>query len=624
MSIDKIKNIGLDKLVTQVYDFDSLTTDELMCKFAQKINIIIEHFKYLDDRCYNSDKNMELKLQYLLGQGLEEQVAKRLLELINNGTLGNLINQTLLKDINDKVDNIQKQADIPTYNLKHITEEMGISEGIQHVFDLVNETGTGRILLDRVYEIDKPLILERTNTNTNTSIEIYGGGCIKKSSNFVGDRLLLIKIGYHDEDNIIFNNISFDGVDSTVNGVDTFDLSLAYNLECSDKAQHNESKFVKFNDCSFNNCYCGVRLSSLSWVFNSCLFEFNKYGLYLDCSANANSFFGCSIRRNTVGVKIKQFDSTIGTISNSFYNCTIESNKNLGVISKQSQHTKLIGCYFENNGTNIDSNFEKQKDNKSCHILLNDAGGAGGHTIDSFFNTADYNISGVFLNSLVKNSGKIEIELATDVNFINQYLDDITFKGYGAYISSFILNGEKYKSTSDTKIIYKENEVPQLYLYKKAKDYSLKKTSNITTNSCNLCNITIDAISNGFIDFNAILLGRTTTGNNVSTGLITGKIGLIKATNGTDNYTACVSGLKFINCDGAPSGGSGNTQKLFTDGVNISVTNELNTVSLTLNGIDTTAMANWGSITKIDINVFATYSGLAAPKESSFEVITLS
>lgn len=107
MSIDKIRNIGLDKLVTQVYDFDSLTTDELMCKFAQKINIIIEHLKYVDDRCYNSDKALELKLQYLLDQGLEEQVAKRLLELINNGTLGKLINETLLKDINDKVDNFK-------------------------------------------------------------------------------------------------------------------------------------------------------------------------------------------------------------------------------------------------------------------------------------------------------------------------------------------------------------------------------------------------------------------------------------------------------------------------------------------------------------------------------------
>lgn len=107
MSINKIRNIGLDKLVTQVYDFDSLTTDELMCKFAQKINIIIEHFNYLDKEFQDNNENIKLKLDYLLDQGLEEQVAKRLLELINNGTLGKLINETLLKDINEKLDSIE-------------------------------------------------------------------------------------------------------------------------------------------------------------------------------------------------------------------------------------------------------------------------------------------------------------------------------------------------------------------------------------------------------------------------------------------------------------------------------------------------------------------------------------
>lgn len=112
MSIDKIRNIGLDKLVTQVYDFDSLTTDELMCKFAQKINIIIEHFNYLDKQCQNNNENIKLKLDYLLGQGLEEQVAKRLLELINNGTLGKLINETLLKDINEKLETKADQNEV--------------------------------------------------------------------------------------------------------------------------------------------------------------------------------------------------------------------------------------------------------------------------------------------------------------------------------------------------------------------------------------------------------------------------------------------------------------------------------------------------------------------------------
>lgn len=110
MSIDKIRNIGLDKLVTQVYDFDSLTTDELMCKFAQKINIIIEHFNYLDKHCQNNNEALNLKLEYLLGQGLEEEVAKRLLELINNGTLEKLINENLLNNINNNFDNFKVEV----------------------------------------------------------------------------------------------------------------------------------------------------------------------------------------------------------------------------------------------------------------------------------------------------------------------------------------------------------------------------------------------------------------------------------------------------------------------------------------------------------------------------------
>lgn len=164
MSIDKIRNIGLDKLITQVYDFDSLTTDELLCKFAQKINIIIEHLKYIDDRCYNSYKAMEEKLQYLLGQGLEEQVAKRLLELINNGTLEALINQTLLKNINDKVDNFKLEFNEHLDNKAiYVTPEMfgGKGDGItDDTQSFIQALETGKILelkQEKVYRITQPI-----------------------------------------------------------------------------------------------------------------------------------------------------------------------------------------------------------------------------------------------------------------------------------------------------------------------------------------------------------------------------------------------------------------------------------------------------------------------------------
>ena len=502
-------------------------------------------------------------------------------------------------ELSSQLEHIAKHADIPTYNLGHITDDMGVTRGIQSVLDEISNTGIGRILLDRVYEIDEPLVIDRQNQNTNTSIEFYGGGCVKKSANFKGDQLVLLKIGFHDEDNIIFNNISFDGVDRTVNGIDTFE-NLNYNEECSDKSQRNESKFVKFYHCSFNNCYHGVRLSSLSWVFSGCLFEYNNYGVYLDCSANANTFLGCSIRRNIIGVKIKQFDATIGTVSNGFYNCTIESNQNLGIISKCSRNTKITGNYFEDNGHNIDANFE-HSNNRKVHILMQDSGGAGQHTFDNFYNASDFDIVGILSHSIIINPCKVELQLATNTTFINNLISNIKFIGFGAYTSDFYLNNERYLSTADTKVLYKPNEVIASDISTVDKKYYLNQTSNISSNSIDFCTLKINPIGIGMIiNINAILEGRTSAGNPVSCGAIKGSVIISKSTNNTEQYVAHVDDLKLINCNGALSGSGSTTNKLFSTSANITTTSNSNTITLKINGIDTSSMINWGPPVKVN------------------------
>lgn len=108
--MNKINNIGLSRLLTNVYDFEGFTDQEVLCRIAQKINIIIEHFNYLDKKIENEKENNKAKFDYLLGEGLGEQVAKYLLEKISDGTIGKLINETLLKDINDKVDENYEQV----------------------------------------------------------------------------------------------------------------------------------------------------------------------------------------------------------------------------------------------------------------------------------------------------------------------------------------------------------------------------------------------------------------------------------------------------------------------------------------------------------------------------------
>lgn len=106
--MDKINNIGLSRLMSSVYDFNGLTEQEIWCRIAQKINIIIEHFNYIDNKVDNEIDKNKIKFDYLLGEGLNEQIAKELIKRINDGTLGNIINNTLLKDIQKTADDTKQ------------------------------------------------------------------------------------------------------------------------------------------------------------------------------------------------------------------------------------------------------------------------------------------------------------------------------------------------------------------------------------------------------------------------------------------------------------------------------------------------------------------------------------
>ena len=112
--MEKFNNIGLARELTSCYDFQGFTEQEVWSRIAQKINIIIEHFNYLDKKIENEKDNNKAKFDYLLDEGLNESVSKVVIQKITDGTIGELINGTLLKGINDKVDKIRYTTDIST------------------------------------------------------------------------------------------------------------------------------------------------------------------------------------------------------------------------------------------------------------------------------------------------------------------------------------------------------------------------------------------------------------------------------------------------------------------------------------------------------------------------------
>ena len=102
--MDKIDNIFITRILTQAYDFDGFTTQEVWSRIAQRMNTIIEHFNFLEKTVHDKQELINQKLEYLLDNGVSEEVSNKILELISDGTISNLINDELLGSINSKID----------------------------------------------------------------------------------------------------------------------------------------------------------------------------------------------------------------------------------------------------------------------------------------------------------------------------------------------------------------------------------------------------------------------------------------------------------------------------------------------------------------------------------------
>lgn len=100
--MNKMNNIGLSRELTSCYDFQGFTEQEVWSRIAQKINIIIDHYNYIDSKIENEKENNKIKLEYLLNEGLEKEVKKEILKRIEDGTITKLVNEIII-DINNKI-----------------------------------------------------------------------------------------------------------------------------------------------------------------------------------------------------------------------------------------------------------------------------------------------------------------------------------------------------------------------------------------------------------------------------------------------------------------------------------------------------------------------------------------
>ena len=282
--MDKINNIGLSRLLTSVYDFEGFNEQEVWCRIAQKINIIIDHFNYLDKKIENEKENNKAKFDYLLGEGLTETVAKILLEKIADGTLGKLINDTLLKDINDKVDN--NKTDIEN-KLNNTQNEMNTS--ITEIKTSIKQNGTisfsqlGGIKNNAEVDNAQALLQAMHECANNGKVLVLDGKFnISSSILYDGYKSLSIIGTCPNHNSLIESSNTFDEEDT--------------NLYFSNGATLELNKFgsVTFLMVGFSSTSreygTGILLKSFANKFINC--KFNQFYKAISCEEGAKNWLG--------------------------------------------------------------------------------------------------------------------------------------------------------------------------------------------------------------------------------------------------------------------------------------------------------------------------------------------
>lgn len=110
--ISELKPYDLNCNIFTVYDFDSLSIQELLCKFFEKINECIDI------------ANATFKLaEWLVTVGLKQEVAITLNKWLTDGTLKEIINEEIFNDLNTKLNNTILDVESNKNSIIELTEK---------------------------------------------------------------------------------------------------------------------------------------------------------------------------------------------------------------------------------------------------------------------------------------------------------------------------------------------------------------------------------------------------------------------------------------------------------------------------------------------------------------------
>lgn len=228
--LNELKPIDLNCNVFDVYSYDGLSMQELLCQFFTKIN-----------ECINlSNETIDLA-SWLVNEGLKIEVVNKLMLWLEDGTLENLINVNLFNTLNTQLTQNTSKVGVYCSELGMIPNDK--SKGVSNSEILVNAINNGKkIIVDDIYYFNN----DKIRNITNDVIITGDKGVSKLIFNSVGSHFELTE----NVKNVIIKNVDIIGIENPINKTNTtpeiFKFSNTINIE----------NFV-VNCCRFEN---GLRL----------------------------------------------------------------------------------------------------------------------------------------------------------------------------------------------------------------------------------------------------------------------------------------------------------------------------------------------------------------------------
>ena len=409
--LQEIKKMDLNCGVFSVYDMDGKTTQEIFNQFFTKINDVID--------ATNASVTL---IEYLVSVGLQEEIAKKLVQWLEDGTLDTIVNEEVLEEINNKVttalEEVQGQKDkidAMVYKIEEHFDFIQEKEGYNVKYYGANGDGVE----DDTEAIKKALFAVQYEEHNKTVYLPSGVYIVSESLNIpkgvalVGDAKSIIKFNANhiklnlDGSNILLKDITIDGNKgsvTTTNAITNMSTGLSNNVTMQNVV------FTNFDGVELNL----IELSKIKNLnINGCAFDnitgsqvkiINVHTGSKDVRIKDNTFTNCS------GTSIDNYAINIEEDSKRAYvNAIIDGN-----MFHRIDVDACIRIYAQNVAV-INNTFNIQDSLTDSNAILVDYG------LDIKIKNNIYNIIGGFdiLKPIVRINAGEEIMLESDAVFLD-------------------------------------------------------------------------------------------------------------------------------------------------------------------------------------------------------------